>query len=114
MNYEIRERLSGHTIGIAQRYLRFAEQKYIQEYLKAVDLLTINEENRLKKTVQELTTKTADNDYIIKTKLEEKDKELENLKHELVVMQKNQVHHTEEWENLRKEMAEVKKNLRVT
>ena len=52
MNYEIRERLSGHTIGVAQRYLRFREQKYVEEYLKAVDLLTINEENRLKKKVQ--------------------------------------------------------------
>jgi hypothetical protein len=86
MNYEIRERLSGHTIGVAQRYLRFKEQKYVEEYLKAVDLLTIYEENRLKKTVQELTAKTADNDYIIKTKLEEKDRELQVLKDRLTYL----------------------------
>lgn len=52
MDYEIRERLVGHTIGMAQRYIRFGEQKYIQEYRKAVNLLTINNENRLRIQLQ--------------------------------------------------------------
>jgi len=54
MDYEIRERLVGHTIGMAQRYIRFGEQKYIEEYWKAVDLLTINDENRLRRKVKTL------------------------------------------------------------
>jgi hypothetical protein len=58
MDYEIRERLVGHTIGMAQRYIRFAEQKYVEEYLKAVDLLTIRDENRLKRKVETLTIRT--------------------------------------------------------
>jgi hypothetical protein len=58
LNYEIRERLVGHTIGLSQRYVRFSEQKYIQEYWKAVDSLTINEENRLKRKVAVLTIKS--------------------------------------------------------
>jgi integrase len=53
MDYEIRERLVGHTIGMAQRYIRFGEQKYIQEYSKAVNLLTINDENRLRIQLKE-------------------------------------------------------------
>jgi hypothetical protein len=32
----------------------------LQEYLKAVDSLTINEENKLKKQVRELTTKQSE------------------------------------------------------
>jgi integrase len=45
---------------------------------------------------------------------EGKDKELESLKQEITVLQKNQIHHTEEWESVRRDMAEMKRNLRIT
>jgi len=32
----------------------------LDEYIKAIDLLTINEENRLRKKVEELTVRTSD------------------------------------------------------
>lgn len=48
VNPEIREMLLGHKIGLASAYYRPTEQKIYQEYLKAVNSLTINEENRLK------------------------------------------------------------------
>lgn len=40
--------LLGHKIGLASCYYRPTEEDFIQEYLKAVNLLTINEENKLK------------------------------------------------------------------
>ena len=40
--------LLGHKIGLASCYYKPTEQEMLNEYLKAVDLLTINEENRLK------------------------------------------------------------------
>jgi integrase len=56
VNPEIREMLLGHKIGLASSYYKPTEQEMLQEYLKAVGLLTINEENRLKlkleKTIQ--------------------------------------------------------------
>jgi integrase len=55
VDFEIRESLVGHSLGLSGRYLRHSEQTTIMEYLKAVDSLTINEENRLKRKVKILT-----------------------------------------------------------
>lgn len=52
LNPEIREMLLGHKIGLASAYYRPTEQEMYNEYMKAVNLLTINEENRLKIKVQ--------------------------------------------------------------
>ncbi len=52
VNPEIREMLLGHKIGLASAYYRPTEQEMLDEYMKAVNLLTINEENRLKIKVQ--------------------------------------------------------------
>ena len=55
LNPEIREMLLGHKIGLASAYYKPTEQEMLNEYLKAVNLLTINEENRLRKKVETLT-----------------------------------------------------------
>ena len=54
---EIAKLLTGHSIGIRGRYLNYSEDDLLQEYLKAVDLLTINETNRLRKKVDILKEK---------------------------------------------------------
>jgi integrase len=48
LNPEIREMLLGHKIGLASAYYKPTEQEMLNEYLKAVNLLTINPENRLR------------------------------------------------------------------
>jgi integrase len=53
VNPEIREMLLGHKIGLAGCYYRPTEEEMYAEYEKAIDLLTINEENRLKKRIRE-------------------------------------------------------------
>jgi len=57
LNPEIREMLLGHKIGLAGAYYKPTEQEMFEEYQKAVNLLTINEENRLKIKVQTLESK---------------------------------------------------------
>jgi integrase len=79
VNSEIREMLLGHKIGLASAYYRPTDEEMYEEYLKAVNHLTINEENRLRKRVDELSEKNKDNNYIIKGKLEEKDKQIKIL-----------------------------------
>lgn len=79
VNSEIREMLLGHNIGLASAYYRPTDEEMYQEYLKAVNHLTINDENRLRKRVDELSEKNKDYDYIIKGKLEEKDKQIKVL-----------------------------------
>lgn len=55
LNPEIREMLLGHKIGLASAYYKPTEQEMLNKYLKAVPLLTNNEENRLRKKVETLT-----------------------------------------------------------
>lgn len=45
INIEI---LMGHSVGISDSYYRATESELLNDYLKAIDLLTINEEYRLK------------------------------------------------------------------
>ncbi len=52
LNPEIREMLLGHKIGLVSAYYKPTEQDMLKEYLKSVNLLTINEENRLKRKVE--------------------------------------------------------------
>jgi uncharacterized protein Yka (UPF0111/DUF47 family) len=52
---QIRNMLLGHSIALDKAYYKPKESDLLDDYLKAVDLLTINEENRLRKKVHELT-----------------------------------------------------------
>jgi hypothetical protein len=75
------EELMNHSTGISDSYYRPTELHLLEDYLKAVDLLTINEDsNILHKKVQELKEKSKDNEYIIKAKLQEKDEAIQSMK----------------------------------
>ncbi len=54
LNPEIREMLLGHKIGLASCYYRPSEEEMLNEYMKAIKNLTINEENRLKMKIEKL------------------------------------------------------------
>jgi S-adenosylmethionine:tRNA-ribosyltransferase-isomerase (queuine synthetase) len=70
----------GHDIQISQFYYRPVEHEVLEDYLKAVDLLTINSDKLiLQKQVIELKEKSKDNDYIIKAKLQEKENQIDAL-----------------------------------
>jgi integrase len=53
----IKEMLLGHHTGLEENYYRPEEQELLNEYLKCVDSLTVNNEFRLQRRVQELTIK---------------------------------------------------------
>ncbi|MGA7368760.1 MAG: hypothetical protein WBX01_06485 [Nitrososphaeraceae archaeon] len=52
------ETLMGHSIGISDSYYRITEGELLNEYLRAVDLLTINESSILRRQVAELSDNT--------------------------------------------------------
>jgi integrase len=52
INIEI---LMGHSIGISDSYYRIPEKELLDDYLKAVNLLTIDENNTLRRRVAELS-----------------------------------------------------------
>jgi len=54
VNSEIREMLLGHKIGLASAYYRPTEQDMYSEYEKAIDNLTIDPTQRLRKKIETL------------------------------------------------------------
>ncbi len=56
----IREMLVGHSTGLDKAYYKPQEEEILQEYLRAVDQLTISNENRLQKQVDKYNKKSDD------------------------------------------------------
>jgi hypothetical protein len=81
----------GHDIGVSASYYKPTEHEVLEDYLKAIELLTINGDKIiLQKQVLELKEKSKDSEYIIKSKMKEKDDEIENMKGQMVLMQQAQ------------------------
>jgi hypothetical protein len=81
----------GHDLGVSECYYKPNPRELLDDYLKAVPLLTINGDNIvLQKQVAELTEKSKDNEYIIKAKMQEKDEEIKYMKEQMESMQDSQ------------------------
>ena len=83
------ELLLSHSTGISDSYFRPTESELLEEFLKAADFLTINEENRLRKKIDELSEKGKANEYIIEGKLKEKDTQILSLSNRLQSIDKD-------------------------
>ena len=73
------ELLLGHNIGVSGSYYKPTEKEVLQDYLKAVDSLTISDENKLSKAIKELSAQNKIQEYVINGKLQEKDEQINNL-----------------------------------
>lgn len=62
--------------GMVQQYYKPTEDVLLQDYLKAIDVLTINEEFRLNKQVQELKQRNDYQKYLTDKKIDEKDEQI--------------------------------------
>ena len=60
----IREMLVGHSTGLDSVYYKPQDEEILQEYLKAVDALTINNEHRLQKQLNHFMQKSEGVDEI--------------------------------------------------
>ena len=67
LNTELRWLLEGHNLkGNDSNYVRVSEKRLQQEYEKAINHLTINEENRLKRSVEILNIEKSKLEIIAK------------------------------------------------
>ncbi|MGC1932221.1 MAG: hypothetical protein WA667_24885, partial [Candidatus Nitrosopolaris sp.] len=74
------EKLMNHSTGISDSYYRATEQELLEDYLKALDVLSVDDDKfSLQKQVAELTEKSKEENYIIKGKLSEKEQEIQLL-----------------------------------
>jgi integrase len=69
------ELLIGHSIGISDSYYRITENELLKDYLRATKFLTIAKNNSevFEEELDKLREKNENNEYIIKSKLQEKD-----------------------------------------
>jgi integrase len=74
INVEI---LMGHNIGVSNSYYKPSQKEILDDYLKAINALTINKNNNnnviIEKEIKELKEKNENNEYIIHSKLQERD-----------------------------------------
>jgi integrase len=73
VDYSTREYLVGHkhSRGLDVNYDRSTEEDRLQEYLKALDLLTINSENRLKRQIHQLESQHSEEWNALKAQMAE-------------------------------------------
>lgn len=87
------ELLMDHKTGVSDSYWRPTEQDLLEDYLKAVDYLTVNKDQKiatqLQKQVAELTEKSEEQNYFIRDKLAKKEKEIEEIKAQMTILQAN-------------------------
>jgi integrase len=83
------ENLMNHSIGVSNSYYRPQENEMLEDYLKAVDSLTLYKNNNnetLEKEIDELREKNENNEHIIKSKLQEKDAALVALSDQVMIL----------------------------
>jgi hypothetical protein len=73
------EKLMGHSIGISGSYYRATENELLDDYKKAIDFLTIGNENRLQKQIKDVVEQSKINTDNIKSELYEKEHAITNL-----------------------------------
>ena len=94
INIEI---LMGHSIGISDSYYRITETELLDDYMKAIDLLSIDKNTQLQSQLTEVGARSNEENYLIKGKLQEKDEEInllreqENLNKDSIVNLSDQV-----------------------
>jgi hypothetical protein len=68
----------GHALGLSESYYKPTEKEVLEDYLKAVEILTINDSKLvIQKQVVEQTEINKEENYIIKGMLAEKEKVIE-------------------------------------
>jgi hypothetical protein len=69
-----------HSTGISDSYYRATEAEFLEDYLKAIDFLTINDHHRLQKEATDISEKAREENGLIKMKLQERDNDISELK----------------------------------
>jgi hypothetical protein len=77
------EMLMGHNIGLSGSYYKPIEKQILEDYLNAIEILTIKKEIILSKQIQQIKQKNQENEYIIKGKLLEKDEQIKGMQDQI-------------------------------
>jgi ATP-dependent helicase YprA (DUF1998 family) len=110
----------GRSIGLGDAYYRQTPEQCLNAYLKVVEDLIINKENRSAKHVHELKTKKEDSEYIIKGNLremmeksQEKDEQIKVLKTQIEKLNNETKSNIEEFINIAKQIQEITSRTKI-
>ena len=67
----------GHSVGVSNAYYRPREQDILDDYVKAIPLLTINSEYRLRLENERLKLRNKDDENLIRARLQEREEEID-------------------------------------
>jgi hypothetical protein len=73
------EKLMGHSIGISDSYYRATESELLEDYLKAVPMLTVSSEHRLRKNIENIVEQSKYDLENFKSELYEKENAIAKL-----------------------------------
>lgn len=82
------ELLMGHDLGVSHSYYKPLIEKILEDYLKAIDLLTVNKNNNdeLEKEIKQLQEKNENSEHIISSKLQERDDAIKSLSDQVMIL----------------------------
>lgn len=82
------ELLLNHSCGLSDSYYRPQENEILDDYLKAIDLLTINKNknDKLEKEIQELQERNENSEHTINSKLQERDDAIQSLSDQVMIL----------------------------
>lgn len=88
INVEI---LMGHTIGVSDSYYKPTEKEILDDYLKAIPTLSITNSNNdlVEKEIKELREKNENSEYLINSKLQERDDAIKTLSDQVMNLMKD-------------------------
>ncbi|MGI9009631.1 MAG: tyrosine-type recombinase/integrase [Nitrososphaeraceae archaeon] len=115
VNHYVKEMLMGHkkNLGLDVNYFRPQQNQLLQEYLKVIDDLTINDENRLSKQVHELVEKNQDSEYVIKGKLQEKEEQIKVLMSQVEKLNNETNRNRQEFIDIAKQIQEINNRTKI-
>jgi hypothetical protein len=85
-------------------------EELLDDFLNAVDLLTINEEHKLKTQVEELIKKNNEKEYMLNVAMMQKDREVDDLKKQDKIKEEALLKLSDQVMLLMKEMQGIKNN----
>lgn len=88
MNHYVKEMLMGHkqSLGLDVNYFRPQPSQLVEEYLKIIPDLTMDQTHNLEKQVMQLKEKENYQTYIIDKKMDEKDRQLQDMQNQLKLL----------------------------
>lgn len=109
INIEI---LMGHSVGISDSYYKVTEEELLQDYVKAIDHLTISNENQLQKEFKNILQQNTENEQRLEKKLIEKEKEFESLYQKTVTNEDVIASLSDQLYNIMRELERLKEQVK--